>query len=310
MRRVLTTALLTLLDSLTNPCRADVLDVSVRAGVWVRPAERSRMAAVLQVTVGWEELLFGRHSPGAVSVGQAFSTGLAQPPSSPDQAAPGDGAPDPADTRPENATQKRESQPSSEPVPGNSPSGKQPADGAPPKPESNPISSHVWLKPAFARALVHEALRQQAIGETRTDSLSNRSRVSAVLPVLRLRAGRGTDESLRYSPTNAEPDRWLISGGADLSYEAQATWTLDRLVFADDEIAIERLRQQAQRARGQRALEALKLLFRWQTARVKLEMPEHAADISLQLSMIQAEIELDVLTRGWFSRQLQSSDDT
>jgi hypothetical protein len=93
-----------------------------------------------------------------------------------------------------------------------------------------------------------------------------------------------------------------------LSYEAQATWTLDRLVFADDEIAIERLRQQAQRARGQRALEALKLLFRWQTARVKLERPEHAADISLQLSMIQAEIELDVLTRGWFSRQLQSSD--
>jgi hypothetical protein len=41
---------------------------------------------------------------------------------------------------------------------------------------------------------------------------------------------------------------------------------------------------------------------------VKLESPEHSADVSLQLSMIQAEIELDVLTGGWFSRQLRSAE--
>lgn len=157
--------------------------------------------------------------------------------------------------------------------------------------------------------MVRVVMSRSGDGETRTDSLSGRSRLSAVLPVLRLRAGRGIDESMRYSPTTADPDRWLMAGGADLSYEAQATWTLDRLVFADDEVSLERLRQQARRARGQRALQALKLLFRWQAARVKLSDPEREPDLGLQLSMIQAEIELDVLTGGWFSKQVASFAD-
>jgi hypothetical protein len=154
-------------------------------------------------------------------------------------------------------------------------------------------------------SLAREVMRSTGSGETVFDSLGTRSRVSAALPVLRLRAGRGIDESLRYSPTTDDPDRWLASGGADLSYEAQATWTLDRLVFADDEVAIERLRLQARQARAQRVLRALEVLFRWQAARVQLSDPSREPDAELQLALIQAEIELDVLTRGWFSRQLQ-----
>jgi hypothetical protein len=97
----------------------------------------------------------------------------------------------------------------------------------------------------------------------------------------------------------------LVSGGADYSYEAQATWAFDRLVFNDDEIAVERLRQQAARARWELAERALKVLFAWQQARLRLLLdglpPED--HVQLELQVIQSESELDVLTAGWFSRR-------
>jgi hypothetical protein len=163
-----------------------------------------------------------------------------------------------------------------------------------------------WARPAFAVELVRVVMNLEGQGELRTDSLATRSRTSALLPVLRLRAGRGTDSSLRYSPTLDDPDRWLAAGGADYSYEAQATWTFDRLIFTGDEIAVERLRQQAAKARGDRALRALEVLFTWQAARLRLDhetlSPEDA--LLLQIKLLQAESELDVLTRGWFSRRV------
>ena len=71
-------------------------------------------------------------------------------------------------------------------------------------------------------------------------------------PYDRVRFDRPDDGVLLI--TLDDPDRWLQSGGAEFRYEAQATWTLDRLIFADDEIAIERLREQAAKAERDRGI--------------------------------------------------------
>jgi hypothetical protein len=63
------------------------------------------------------------------------------------------------------------------------------------------------------------------------------------------------------------------TGGADLLLEARATWTLDRLVFADEELGIERLTEAEARDRA-------------------------------ELERFEAEAALDVLTGGWFAAEI------
>lgn len=315
MRPILTSTHFILLGLLTGNVHADVLDVGVRAGMWLREGESSHLTALMEVSVGWEELLFGRSRVASDPVPPEAELSLTESPaqkapsaaSDADEAQATGNAPMPSvspNERPEHA-QAAERDTTSGARPNTKPGTETERPEAPLQRPSASQPRPVWLSPAFAMSLAREVMRNAGSGETVYDSLGTRSRASAALPVLRLRAGRGIDESLRYSPTTDDPDRWLASGGADLSYEAQATWTLDRLVFADDEVAIERLRVQARQARTQRVLRALEVLFRWQASRVQLSDPSREPDAELQLTMIQAEIELDVLTRGWFSRQLQ-----
>ncbi len=98
----------------------------------------------------------------------------------------------------------------------------------------------------LARGAVRAARRASAreTTERRLDGLGSRARVSAALPELMLRATRSTDQSLRLSPDERDVTvyDYTRTGGADLLLEARATWNLDRLVFADEELGVERLR--------------------------------------------------------------------
>jgi len=117
---------------------------------------------------------------------------------------------------------------------------------------------------------------------------------------------RVIDEDQSLAPTAYDPSRVTASGGTSTWLEARATWKLDRWVFARDEIAIEKLRMT--RARARRALEhdVLEALARWQRARwASLDpegIPEHR--IAAELEAASAEAALDVLTDGWFGREL------
>lgn len=250
---------------------AEALDLSVNASVSVRPTQGVGYQGWLQLSVGWEALLFGR--PPATRASESLAQSNDAPAETGGAPAAGAGAPAPTA-------------------------------------EARPRLVQPWLRPAFALELVRAVMRQSESRDGELGSLATRSRTSALLPALRLRAGRGTDQSLRYSPTVDDPDRWLVSGAADYNYEAQASWTFDRLVFADDEIAIERLRQQAARFRGERALRALKLLFAWQRAWVRLRFGELEIEElwKAELELLQARAELDVLSTGWFSEQLAKWD--
>jgi hypothetical protein len=161
------------------------------------------------------------------------------------------------------------------------------------------------LTPALARATVRAALRasSHAVIERRLAGAASRARASAGLPEARLRGARVIDESLRLSPTVDDPYRYSRAGGTNLLFEARLTWKLDRLVFADEELGIERLRTENARSRGQLVERVLKALVAWQRALVRAADPAalpHEREL-LQLSALEAELVLDALTAGWFS---------
>lgn len=139
----------------------------------------------------------------------------------------------------------------------------------------------------------------------RLDSLSARARSSALLPELRLRVLRNSDQALRWIPTTDDPYRITQADGTGLVLEGAATFRLDRLLFAHEELAVERLRQDAGAARLKlegRVLEAVLGLFRERelACRDDGDEPESARHA---VRVLELFTELDALTAGWFSEQ-------
>lgn len=169
-----------------------------------------------------------------------------------------------------------------------------------------PLAVH--FDSAFVRAVVREAerLRGYPRARSRLDGLDTRARVAALLPELSLRAVRSTDRSLRLTPSGAERYELTQAGGDDLLFEARASWKLDRLVFADEELRVEHLRAAYADAKDKLVLTVLKHLFSFQHARAKLrsEALDAEAELTLELELFEAQAALDVLTDGFFSRIL------
>jgi hypothetical protein len=165
----------------------------------------------------------------------------------------------------------------------------------------------VIVTPEMARAAVAAALEHAGLAEraARVERVASRARSSSLLPELRLRVTRLVDESQSLAPTEYDPGRITASGGSSLWLEARATWRLDRLVFADEEVALERLREERAQVRDKLAQRVLELLFAWQRARAAegdpTRLPEESARAGLEAA--EAEAAIDVVTGGWLSRR-------
>jgi len=146
--------------------------------------------------------------------------------------------------------------------------------------------------------------REYRVASRELTELSARARTSAWLPALRVRGGRNTDETLRLTPTDAEPDRFQLVGGDDYRFEGQLSWDFRRLVFANEELAVERLRRGLDAERWKRQQQAMKALQRWLAAWVQIDdetrLPEER--VASWVSERGARAELDWLSHGWFSR--------
>lgn len=142
----------------------------------------------------------------------------------------------------------------------------------------------------------------------RVDSIAARARASAALPEIRLRAQRNTDQALRWAPTSDDPYRVTQADGAGTTLEASATFRLDRLLFAREELNAERLRQQAGAEHlklERRVLDAVLELFRARELACSGDAEAEARGAAL-LRSAERFIELDVMTAGWFSAQAAS----
>lgn len=191
------------------------------------------------------------------------------------------------------------------------PPGEEPAEVEPePLPEEVPVT--VLVTPRDARAAVRAALAAARSGRAaaRLDDLQSRANSSALLPEVRLRVTRLIDEDQRLAPTEYDPDRTTASGGSSLWLEGRLMWRLDRLVFASEEVALERLRVGHERERERLSLLVVKLLATWQRARtLELDdMGEPEDRRAAALDAMEAELALEVLTDGWFSRWQGSAE--
>ncbi|WP_434042849.1 MULTISPECIES: hypothetical protein [Sorangium] len=180
------------------------------------------------------------------------------------------------------------------------------APPAPPAEAEPQLPLPVRVTPAMARAAVEAALRQARLLDpgARIDALASRARTSSLLPELRLRVSRLVDEAENLAPTEYDPARRTASGGTSLWLEARATWRLDRLVFVDEEIALERLRRERAELQTKLTARVIELLFAWQRAVALAADPgrspeEHRA---ATLEALEAEASLDLLTGGWMTR--------
>lgn len=180
-----------------------------------------------------------------------------------------------------------------------------------PEPTPAPLVSFQQLRALtdFSRraTLVALGVAGTAAERRRLDSLSGRARACALLPELRLRAARNTDQALRLSPTTDDPYRVTQADGAGLVLEASATFRLDRLLFAREELTVERLRQQAGEARLKLELRiqaALLGLFRARQLSCAVEPGDQKTREAVKAVELFAE--LDNLTAGWFSDQAAS----
>lgn len=180
----------------------------------------------------------------------------------------------------------------------------------PPAPVERPPKP--MLTPALARDAVSAAWRFAHVAEDgRFTALATRARTSALLPEVRFRVmrttrdGSGADRSTTGSPYSLYyADRTMLEG--------RVLFRLDRLVFAEDEVAIERLRADAVLERERIAHRVLEELGKWQRAQTDLSSspPDSAERVEAALRVIEAESSLDVLTGGWFSRALLSLPET
>ncbi len=163
------------------------------------------------------------------------------------------------------------------------------------------------LTPRLARTCVAAAWRTAGLGpdDARLASIVSRARWSALLPEARVRAVRFEDARLS-TDTGTDSARWRDSAGANVGFEGRLTWRLDRLLYADDEPAFERLKLERQDARTRVASRTLEALFHWQRAFIDLRSLPPASrgtrdEADAALRVLEAEAALDVLTSGWFT---------
>jgi hypothetical protein len=155
--------------------------------------------------------------------------------------------------------------------------------------------------PAYVRAIVAAAERAQgaASGLGRLDALAGRARTSGLLPELRLRATRYVDDRAQVDAL-ADQSRLTDTSSKNLGLEARLTFRLDRIVFADEEPALERTRLEVAAYRAKVSQKALDLLFRHYRARVLASDggPDHDEAVAREAELAAA---LDALTGGFFS---------
>ena len=184
------------------------------------------------------------------------------------------------------------------------------ADGpspAPPRPGPSPPPAQapppLLVTPVVARHAVTAAWKTSGIGvdDARLDSMISRARASAALPETRFRAMKVIADSSKLGVIPTSTSTYDIAG-ANLYLEGRLTWRLDRLLYADDEPTLERMRLERRDARERIAGKVVDALFQWQRAliaeRGAIAGTKEAIDASLRLA--EAEAALDILTGGWF----------
>lgn len=180
--------------------------------------------------------------------------------------------------------------------------------GDPRKTRKPPPDRHALpiVKPEDARAAIAASKRRRGTAAVLDDldGLASRARYASLLPTLRVRATRLVDESISLSPTSYDADRTTSRGGASLWLEARATWSLDRLVFASEEVRVTQIQRDVADEQESSSQKVVERLFAWQRAVYAMFDPSLTIPRCVQLWLEAEELaaSLDIETGGWFER--------
>jgi hypothetical protein len=199
-------------------------------------------------------------------------------------------------------------------VPGDPPATLPRTEPAAPTPPPTPSARQLTppkLNASFIKALMKACSLEFGSASSELENLSDRARWSALLPELQLKGGRNTDQTLRLTPTDAEPDRYQVVGGDGVRFEGQVRWSFSQLVFARDELTVARLRGSLDAEKRKRQQQTMAALAKWYGAWMSLSSV--SADVSDRVEAWIAEsalrAELDWLNQRWFSAHVPSAPD-
>lgn len=140
--------------------------------------------------------------------------------------------------------------------------------------------------------VVAAAYRAGGLHRTPGRSWNRRARLAGLVPWVTVRMGRNTS----WQDLDPEVDRGM-------TVDVRATWRLDRLVFDGRELQVASIEAARRRERRQLGNRVVRAYFRWQRlASAAAGQPRLASRAD------EAAAELDALTDGWFSEQLDSTD--
>lgn len=177
-----------------------------------------------------------------------------------------------------------------------------------PAPASSPARA-LALDGEKIRALVAAAHKLAGLDRDDVfDGMASRARASALLPEVRLRVFRTADAGLRVyqDPDVTDAPRSTILDGTQTGVEARLSFRLDRLVFADEEVPIERLRLERLELKQKIATRVIELVVRWAKAQrasrdtLLLDVEREAA----AATALESLAALDAYTGGLASKLL------
>jgi hypothetical protein len=165
------------------------------------------------------------------------------------------------------------------------------------------------IPPGALRAVVRAAWHEAGLdGDDRLDELSGRARSAAWAPELRIRAYRGTSAGASVYGAVDAADRSTLSDGVTTLVETRLIWRLDRIVFADEEVAIERIRLERAELRQRLAARVIELALAWLRACRAAEEPallEPDRELA-RATATEALLALDALSGGAASKLLSA----
>ena len=159
------------------------------------------------------------------------------------------------------------------------------------------------------------ALRYAALNPEIFKSMRSRSRIQAALPQVTIRATKDNDNEsrslTRYGETELAQD---ISAtkvvGDDLQLYAEARWKLSESIFNYQETAVMRENRYSAKERQKLLQTVTQTYFERKRTVIKLKRTKSGTQSYelLVLKLMQIEAELDALTGGWFTQQINAAN--
>jgi hypothetical protein len=180
---------------------------------------------------------------------------------------------------------------------------------------SNDVVKKVLMR--FAAEPTEREVQQQAVEYLRAhpdmiDSWRTRARVNALAPRVTTTAQGTLDDDLR-TVTNLDAAAAEIESKTDSAtgrLTVGATWDLDRLIFEPQEMAVAREAARTATLRDRALSEVTRRYYDRRRLQVDLELapPTDLGDrVKKELRLQELTADLDALTGGWFSAQLEKA---